>query len=64
MLKACECKKHCNTVSDNINRELAENSFISEFELNWYLDILFYSLKIYTKTIIRLRLSDYGNIHR
>ena len=24
------------------------------------MDILFYSLKIYTKTIIRLSLSDYG----
>jgi hypothetical protein len=36
-----------------------ENSFISDF--NWTdIWILFYSLKLYTKTIIRLRLSDYG----
>ena len=30
------------------------------FSIFCYFDILFYSLKMYTKTIIRLRLSDYG----
>jgi hypothetical protein len=59
ILKAYAYKKHWNTISDS-NRKQAENSFISEFLSNWYLDILFYSLKIYTKTIIRLRLRDYG----
>jgi hypothetical protein len=48
-----ETLQHSNTVSDS-NREQVENSSISEFQLNRYLDILFYSLKIYTKTIIRL----------
>jgi hypothetical protein len=36
------------------------NSVLDICSGNSVLDILFYSLKIYTKTIIRLRLSDYG----
>jgi hypothetical protein len=50
-------QKHCNTISDS-NREQAKQFYfwnlIEYFDIYKYSDILFHSLKIYTKTMDNL----------